>query len=66
MKHLKELEETLQDQLEEIFKEFKKRPTSKLNYDIFVILHNLKMLKDYEDDHEETYKHRDDKKGLWS
>lgn len=66
MKHLKDLKENLHEQLEETVKEFVKRPTSKLNYDIFVILQNLKMLDEFEDKDGDTYKHHDEKKGLWS
>lgn len=66
MKYLKKLKDKLDEQLEGTAEEFSKRPTSKSNYDIYIIFKNLKMLKEYENEHEDTYKHSDDKKGLWS
>lgn len=64
MKHCKELKEKMHESLETMAKEFAKKPTSTLNYNIYLVLENIKSL-DKMLEHEEM-QHHDEKKGLWS
>lgn len=65
MKYCKELKEKMHESLESMAKEFSKKPTSTLNYNIYLALENIKTLDKMLEEHE-GMKYHDEKKGLWS
>lgn len=71
MKECEKLKESMYEHLSDMAKLFSqsKKPTAALNYNIYITLKNLKMLKELvkENDHEAVTHHEEkDKKGMWS